>query len=119
MRRRFCLLVGVLLLVSVGAGVRALGPDEPVLAPYRWSDTLTDETGLSWLENSLQRNGEVTLSNRSGLGDAVQGGEILALTIGPDGRVYMGTDGAYLNVYDPVTGIIEGLGAPVPSECFT
>jgi hypothetical protein len=83
-----------------------------------WSDSFKDDTGMTWMENAAVLDGDVRLSQIAGLGLAEEGGDILAMTEASDGRVFLGTDGAYLDVYDPGSGAIASLGAPVPEECF-
>jgi hypothetical protein len=90
----------------------------PMMAATKWSDTFGDDIGLTSTYNTVAVDGEVVLSQIENLGSVSQGGSILALAVGGDGRIYLGTSGAYLNVYNPATGTMTGLGAPVPDECF-
>jgi hypothetical protein len=83
-----------------------------------WSDSFKDDTGLTWMESAAVLDGDVRLSQIAALGYAEEGGDILAMTEASNGRVFLGTDGAYLNAYDPGSGTIASLGAPVPEECF-
>ncbi|MBN1956369.1 MAG: hypothetical protein JW900_15165 [Anaerolineae bacterium] len=114
-------LVGAAVVAAMvsAVGAQGLGTNGgPSLTPNSWSDTFADDLGLSWMDRSGVMDGQVVLSQLRGLGESVEGGDVLALTVGPDGKVYLGTDGAYLNVYDPATGVVSSLGAPVPGECF-
>lgn len=90
----------------------------PSLLPTSWSDSFKDDAGVVWMENASVREGGIGLSEISALGFPEEGGAVLAMTEASNGRIYLGTDGAYLNVYDPGAGTIVSLGAPVPDECF-
>ena len=94
------------------------GPDGPTTTSTRWSDSFEDDIGLTWMERAVAIDGEVVLSQTTALGYAVEGGSVLAMAVGSNGKIYLGTSGAYLNVYDPSTGSMTSLGAPVPDECF-
>jgi hypothetical protein len=111
---------GVLLaLVFWGGGALARddGRKAPIIDPTSWSDTLDDPSGLTWLENTLQLDGQVNLSPMESLSDEV--GLIQSLGEGSDGVFYLGTDEARLWTYDPLSGSTTDLGTPVPGECDT
>lgn len=90
----------------------------PAVLSTSWSDSFEDDTGLTWMENAVTLDGDVSLSQIAALGVVEEGGDVLAITEAASGKIYLGTEGAYLNVYDPVAGTITSLGAPVPEECF-
>ncbi len=90
----------------------------PTTTSTRWSDTFEDDSGFTWMDSAAVIDGDVVLSQIAALGYAAQGGSVLAMTVSSNGKVYLGTSGAYLNVYDPSTGTMTSLGAPVPDECF-
>jgi hypothetical protein len=94
-------------------------PDGPVNGFAKWSDTFSDSYGLSQLYHAAVGDSGVKLSQIQPLGSVPMGGEILAMTQGGDGRIYLATSGAYLNAYDPATGSMSFICAPVPTECFT
>ena len=83
-----------------------------------WSDSFQDDSGLTWMENATVLGDDVRLSQITALGAVEEGGDILAMTETANGKIYLGTDGAYLNVYDAGSGTMTSLGAPVPEECF-
>ncbi len=91
----------------------------PATTDTGWSDTFGDDIGFTSMSNTATVAGDVVLTQIEALGYAAQGGNILSMTVGPSGKVYLGTSGAYLNVYDPVTRQITYICAPVPDECFT
>ncbi len=90
----------------------------PAVLSTSWSDSFEDDAGLTWMENAVVIDDDVRLSQIAALGVVEEGGDILAITEAASGKIYLGTAGAYLNVYDPVAGTITSLGAPVPEECF-
>lgn len=90
----------------------------PVNTDTSWMDTFEDEVGLTSMLDTALLDGDVRLSRIQALGHAPEGGAILAMTEASSGKIYLGTSGAYLNVYDPVAGTLTSLGAPVPDECF-
>lgn len=113
-------LAGGLLALALCAGVALAldgGPKAPIIDPTSWSDTLDDSSGLTWLENTLQLDGQVSLSPMESLSGEV--GWIQSLAEGSDGSFYLGTDEARLWSYDPDTGMTTDLGTPVPGECDT
>ena len=89
----------------------------PTRTDTSWSDTFGDDDGLAWMENTAVVNGDVVLSQIEPLKLVPDQEEIMALTEGPDGKIYLGTSSAHLRVYDPATGNMTDLGAPVPDEC--
>lgn len=103
------------------AGVSALGlvgtMGNTTTSTSSWSDTFLDESGLTVMEQTVLINGDVVLSQIKPVSSTGMGG-ILALTLGADGKVYMGGDGSSLYVYDPTTGTTTNLGAPVPGEPY-
>jgi hypothetical protein len=94
-------------------------PTGPVNGPAVWSDTFGDSFGLNQVYHATVGDGAVRLGLITPLGGVPTGGEILAMAQGSDGKLYLGTAGAHLNVYDPLTDVMSYLGAPVPTECFT
>jgi hypothetical protein len=120
MRRIPIIVASVCLVVSLGVAAAAVGRDGgDLLAARRWVSNLDADSDLVWAEGSVVVDGRLQLSQVRALGPAVEGGGLTSVAASPDGRLYLGTHGAILNVYDPATGIIENLGKPVPSECPT
>ncbi len=114
------LIAGALLAMAFwtgGALARDDGREAPIIEPTSWSDSLDDDTGLSWLENTLQLDGQVNLSPMESLSDEV--GWIQSMAKGSDDAFYLGTDEARLWTYDPASGTTTDLGTPVPGECNT
>ncbi len=112
------LLAGMLLALAFctgGALARDSRREAPIIGPTSWTDTLDDASGLTWLENTLQLDGQLTLSPMESLSDEV--GLIQSLAEGSDGIFYLGTDEARLWSYDPISGATTDLGPPVPGEC--
>lgn len=90
----------------------------PVGIAGAWVDPMMEDDGFTWMHRVKLLGGDLSLSQMAALGSAPQGGSILAMTGGPDGKIYLGTDGAFLSVFDPTTGGFADLGMPVPDECF-
>lgn len=90
----------------------------PIRGSASWYDTFADDVGFSYMYNTVTLDSDLKLTQIEALSWVAQGGGILASASGSDGKLYLGTSGAYLNVYDPGTGSMTGLGAPVPDECF-
>jgi hypothetical protein len=82
-----------------------------------WSDSFDDDGGLAWLENTAVVNGNLELSQVEPLALVPSQEEVLTITGGPGGKIYLGTSGARLRVYDPATKNLDDLGEPVPDEC--
>ena len=83
-----------------------------------WSDSFDGDCGFSGMDQTVAVNGEVTLTQIVPLPKPAAGSNVLAMAEGLDGRIYLGTSGAYLNVYHPVTGSMTSLGVPVPDEVY-
>ena len=90
----------------------------PIRGSASWYDTFDNDVGFSYMYNSVALDSDLKLTQIEALSWADQGGDILASAAGSNGKIYVGTSGAYLNVYNPGTGTMTGLGAPVPDECF-
>lgn len=88
---------------------------EPVIGPTSWYDALNDAAGLSWLERTHLLTDRVSLGRVEVLGDNVA--SVRAMTEGPGGVLYIGTDQSRLWSYDPATDETVDLGMPVPDEC--
>jgi len=88
---------------------------EPIIGPTSWYDALNDAMGLSWLDRTQLLTDRVRLGLTEELGENVS--SIRALTEGPGGVLYMGTDESRLWSYDPITDTTVDLGMPVPDEC--
>jgi hypothetical protein len=83
--------------------------------PGEWHDPMDDTFGMSAVNGTTTLGGEIVLTQlvkRADIWSAVS-----AMVEGGDGKVYLGTSGARLKVYDPATGSVEDKGAPVPGEC--
>lgn len=117
----FAALTALVLLVTFAAfaplASAAPEPNEPIIGPGSWSDPLNDTAGLSWLDATVLKDGQVDLSQMELLGQDIQ--SIWALTEGPDDTYYLGTDDARLWSYDLLSGLTTDLGQPVPDECDT
>lgn len=102
---------------AAGAEPRIAVPrsDEPIIGPTSWYDALGDAAGLSWLERTALLTDRVRLGVVEVLGDDVD--SVRALTEGPGGVLYIGTDQSRLWSYDPATDETVDLGMPVPDEC--
>jgi hypothetical protein len=109
-------LLGSILWIG-GALARDSRVQTPIINPTSWTDTLDDDTGLSWLEDTLQLDGQVSLSPMQSLSDEVS--LIQSMAEGSAGTLYLGTTEARLWSYDPVSGTTTDLGLPVPGECDT
>jgi hypothetical protein len=83
----------------------------------RWRDSMQDTFGMSGMSNTTTMEGCLELTQLVKRADA--GDQVLAMVAGPDGKIYMGTNGARLKTFDPVTGAVQDRGTPVPDECFT
>mgnify|MGYP001293056611 CR=1 FL=1 len=59
-----------------------------------------------------------TTDTFSDKGTAAPGGEIHALAVASDGKVYGGSYGGFLFAYNPASGLFVNLGQPVPSESY-
>ena len=88
---------------------------EPIIGPTSWYDALNDAMGLSWLDRTQLLTDRLRLGLTEELGENVS--SIRALTEGPGGVLYMGTDESRLWSYDPITDTTVDLGMPVPDEC--
>jgi hypothetical protein len=91
--------------------------DGPFVTSTTWSDAFHNDMGFTWMDAVAVVSEDVVLSQILPLGSASRGEDVWALTAGSDGKIYLGTSGAFLSVYDPASGSIAGLGAPVPDEC--
>jgi hypothetical protein len=83
--------------------------------PGEWHDPMDDTFGMSAVNGTTTLGGEIVLTQlvkRADIWSAVS-----AMVEGGDGKVYLGTSGARLKVYDLATGSVEDKGAPVPGEC--
>jgi len=87
----------------------------PIIGPTSWYDALDDASGLSWLERTQLLTDRVRLSLVEVLGGDVD--SVRAMTEGPGGVLYLGTDESRLWSYDPATDTTTDLGMPVPDEC--
>lgn len=95
---------------------RSPAPSPSVLAaPGEWHDAMDDTFGMSTMSDTTTVRGEITLTQLVKNADIWSA--VSAMVEGGDGKVYLGTSGARLKVYDPATGTVEDKGAPVPGEC--
>lgn len=100
--------------------VQAFSPQSgPTITGYSWLDNFDDDLGLVQTSNAAVAKGELGLSQVVPLGSASYDNEILSMVEYSDGRIFLGLDGALLNVYNPATGQMTNLGYPVPAECYT
>jgi hypothetical protein len=81
-----------------------------------WSDTFADEFGFHSMNETVVISGDVVLTQIEAL--AHPSHCILSIVAQADGKVYAGGCGPSLHVYDPDTGIMSDLGAPVPGEPY-
>jgi hypothetical protein len=101
-----------------GQDTSALQAEGPITSTASWKDTFEDDFGLASALNSTTTGGDLLLSQVVPVGFTTSKSDILAMTEIADGRVYLGTSGASLDVYNPATRKFTYLGYPVPSECY-
>jgi hypothetical protein len=120
MRRISMIFLATSLLVGLGvAGAKAGREHGGVQGARRWEVPFEDDEDLEWAAGAVVVDGRLELSRVRALGPSVEGGGFTAVAPSPDGRLFLGTHGAILNVYDPAAGTFISLGKPVPSECPT
>jgi hypothetical protein len=118
MNRARIIIPAALLVLALGA-VSVLAQRGSAVDARRWDVGFDDDAGLVWAEGSVVLDGRLELSRARALGPAVEGDGFTSIALSPDGRLFLGTHGAILNVYDPATGSFTSLGKPVPGECPT
>lgn len=108
----------VLFVLALGVSA-ALAQHGGTIESRRWDVSFEDDADLVWSQGSVVLDGRLQLSRVRGLGPALEGDGFTSIAPSPDGRLYLGTHGAILNVYDPATDSFASLGKPVPDECPT
>jgi hypothetical protein len=119
MGRGRVIIPAALLVLAVGAVTVLAQRGGVEVSARRWDVSFEDDAELVWADGSVVVDGRLRLSHVRALGPAVEGDGFTSIALSPEGRVFLGTHGAILNVYEPATGSMTSLGKPVPDECPT